>query len=279
VYTEHLRIPVGAGALHVERVGRGGPAVILLHGFGTCAFLWRAVAPRLAHAGCTVVAIDLLGHGESDRPPDVAFRLGAQADYVERALTALRLADATVVGEGMGAIVALLLAARHPRRVRRLALLEPPDPTDLPGPAIRAVQRTTALTALSSATLFGARPLLETLLAESLLRSAADSPPDERVVARYLAPYVGINGAAELLQLASAVMLTPDELQALGNVQGDVLLWVGGDSRSVAPREAQWRRWLPEARITLQRAPHRVGALAPEVAPTALATALQTWIT
>ena len=52
VYTEHLRIPVGSGALHVERVGRAGRAVVLLHGFGTCAFLWRAVAPQLAAARC-----------------------------------------------------------------------------------------------------------------------------------------------------------------------------------------------------------------------------------
>jgi pimeloyl-ACP methyl ester carboxylesterase len=61
MYTEHLRIPVGAGSLHVERVGRAGPAVVLLHGFGSCSFLWRAVAPRLADAGYTALAIDLLG--------------------------------------------------------------------------------------------------------------------------------------------------------------------------------------------------------------------------
>ena len=44
MYTEHLRIPVGVGFLHVERTGRGGPPVILLHGYGTCTFLWRAIA-------------------------------------------------------------------------------------------------------------------------------------------------------------------------------------------------------------------------------------------
>ena len=41
-----LRAPVGPGAMHVERYGHGGTAVILLHGFGTCNFLWRAIAPQ-----------------------------------------------------------------------------------------------------------------------------------------------------------------------------------------------------------------------------------------
>ena len=63
MYVEHLRIPIGSGALHVERVGRGGPPVVLLHGFGTCAFLWRRLSPALAMAGYTAIAIDLLGHG------------------------------------------------------------------------------------------------------------------------------------------------------------------------------------------------------------------------
>ena len=48
MYTEHLRIPVGAGAQHIERVGRGGKPIVLLHGFGTSAFF---VAESRAVAG------------------------------------------------------------------------------------------------------------------------------------------------------------------------------------------------------------------------------------
>jgi len=43
-----FRVPVGPGAMHVERFGFGGTPVVLLHGFGTSAFLWRHVAPMLA---------------------------------------------------------------------------------------------------------------------------------------------------------------------------------------------------------------------------------------
>src|ERR1041385_2049740 len=91
-----LRIPVGPGSMHVERYGHGGSPILLVHGFGTCAFLWREVGPVLASANRTAFAIDLFGYGESDRPFDAQFGIAAQSDYLDRALTALRLSKATV---------------------------------------------------------------------------------------------------------------------------------------------------------------------------------------
>src|SRR5882757_8825135 len=75
-----LRAPVGPGAMHVERYGHGGTAVILLHGFGTCNFLWRAIAPAITAAGHTAYSVDLLGHGQSDRPLDADFGIAPQAE-------------------------------------------------------------------------------------------------------------------------------------------------------------------------------------------------------
>ena len=275
MYTEHLRIPVGAGSLHVERVGRAGPAVVLLHGFGSCSFLWRAVAPRLADAGYTALAIDLLGHGESDRPVDVSYGLGAQAEYVERALTALRLSQVTIVGQDMGALVGLLVAAQRPERSARLALLEPLDPDDLPGPAIRSLQRTSALSALTANALFGARPLLE-----PFLRGAVADPSSmpDLLVARYLAPFVGSGGAAQLLHLASAITLSDDERQRLADVRGDVLLWSGSREADDAldARTARWRAVLPLAAVQ-PIASRPGGTLVAEEAPDDLVSALLAW--
>lgn len=276
MYTEHLRIPVGAGSLHVERVGRAGPAVVFVHGFGTCSFLWRAIAPRLADAGYTALSIDLLGHGESDQPTDASNELGAQAEYVERALTALRLAQVTVVGQDMGALVGLLLAAQRPERAVKLALLEPLDPDDLPGPAIRSLQRTSALSALTANALFGARPLLE-----PLLRNAVTDPANmpDLLVARYLAPFVGSGGAAQLLQGASAVTLSDDERQRLGDVRCDILLWTGAREASdnLVARIDRWRSVLPLASVH-PIAVRPCGALVAEDAPAALVAALLAWI-
>jgi len=282
VYTEHLRIPVDAGALHVERQGRAGPAIVLLHGFGTCAFLWRAVAPVLASAGYTVVSVDLLGFGESDRPVDANYSLSAQADYLERALTALRLGDVSVVGQDMGAVVALLLAAQSPRRVRRLALLEPIAPDALPGPAVRSLQRTSALSALSANSLFGARPLLEPMLSAAV--SNRERMP-ELLVMRYLAPWIGSNGAAELLQLASASSLVHDGERGdtdWSAVAGDVLLWCGGDtpprsSDEAVARTSAWRHQLPAARIRPLVTSRPPGLLVAEDTPAELAAALLAW--
>lgn len=78
-----------------------------------------------------------MGHGESDRPIDASDGLGAQAEYVERALTALHLAQVTIVGQDMGALVGLLVgllvASQRPEPSARLALLEPLDPTTCRG--------------------------------------------------------------------------------------------------------------------------------------------------
>src|SRR5213596_665262 len=112
-----LRAPVGSGAMHVERYGHGGTAVILLHGFGTCNFLWRAIAPNITSAGHTAYSVDLLGHGQSDRPMDADFGIAAQSEYLDAAMTVLRVSRAVVVGVDLGGDVAMKLAANRPERV------------------------------------------------------------------------------------------------------------------------------------------------------------------
>src|SRR5258708_22452530 len=114
-----LRIPVGPGSMHIERYGHGGAPIVLLHGFGTSSFVWREIAPDIALANRTAFAIDLFGHGESDRPFDADFGIAAQAELVDRALTALRLPMATGL--------ALPLARATP-----LPLAPPPPPPPHP---------------------------------------------------------------------------------------------------------------------------------------------------
>ncbi|MEO6567959.1 MAG: alpha/beta hydrolase [Opitutaceae bacterium] len=224
MYIEHLRIPVGAGALHVERVGRGGPPVVLLHGFGTCAFLWRSVAPRLANAGFVALSFDLMGYGESDRPEDSGYGVITQAEYLDRALTALRLPRAVIVAQDIGALVGVQLAARRPERVERLLLINPTEPDDLPGPPIRALQRAAARISLGAHGMFGAAQVLEPFLRESVADPQAMS---DLLIGRYTAPYVGDEGVSHLLQLARSLELEPDEQLQLGSVRAPVLIALG----------------------------------------------------
>lgn len=277
VYTEHLMIPVGPGRLHVERSGRAGPAVVLLHDFGASTFQWRWVAPALATQGYTVVAVDLLGFGESDRPVGALTAPGAQAELLERALTALRLSTVHLVGHGLGAVVALMLAAEHPQRVLRLGLIDPLDPDDLPGPAIRAMQRASGRAALSANTLFGARPLLEVLLAEGL---PEDHPQADRLLARTLAPFVGSDGMAELLQLGAAVALEAGERQRLREITAPVHVWLGhGDGERPGGSITRWRELLPASEVSEGETGQPVGAWLGETAPAPLTTALGAWLT
>jgi len=272
MYVEHLRIPIGAGSLHAERVGRGGAPVVLLHGFGTCAFLWRRLAPTLAMAGHTAVAIDLLGHGESDRPPDIPYGLEAQAEYLARAIAALRLPAVTLVGQDIGALVVLLLASTPGLRTESVVLLGPADPDDLPGSEIRAMQRAAAKIVLSANTLFGALPLLQPLLRAGV--TADDRMPD-RLVARYLAPFVGAEGLRDLLQRAGAVELSPEGRARLATVTAPVLVVEGGAD---TPRPSlSWPSVLSGTSVTVQRIPG-AGRLLPEDAPAELEAALTAWL-
>ena len=174
--TDSLRIPVGPGALHVERYGFGDRPVVLLHGFGTSAFLWRAVAPLLPLGKVTAYAIDLFGYGESDRSLDADYSIDAQVDYLDRALTVLRVAKADIVGLDFGAAVALALAARRPARVRTMVLINPADPARLRGSDLSELQRLAARLLLDSERgMLGATALLGPILEQGV--ATADRMP------------------------------------------------------------------------------------------------------
>jgi pimeloyl-ACP methyl ester carboxylesterase len=187
----------------VERYGLGGPAVLLVHGFGTNSFIWRNIGPSIALANLTAFAVDMFGHGASDRPMDADYGIAAQAEYLDRALTALRMARATVVGLDLGGAVALRFAAAHPERVEKLILVNPIAFDEIPGDDVKSLQKNTARFAFRiSRGIMGAAPLLRELLRNSV--SDPEKMP-EPLVARYLAPYVGKEGVDHLLRIARFV--------------------------------------------------------------------------
>lgn len=187
----------------MERFGHGGRAVLLIHGFATSSFLWRAVAPPIAAAGHTAYAVDLLGYGESDRPVEADYSIAAQTEYLARAMSVLRITGATVAGIGIGGGIAQRMAVLHPERVERLALVNSVAFDECPGRDVRSVQLGTARFAFRVAQgMLGAAPLLRRVLEGSVANP--DSMP-ARLVARYLAPYVGTEGVTHLLTLARAL--------------------------------------------------------------------------
>jgi pimeloyl-ACP methyl ester carboxylesterase len=258
----------------VERYGHGGAPIVLLHGFGTSSFVWRDVAPEIALANRTAFAIDLFGYGESDRPFDADFGIASQAELVDRALTALRLPKATVVGLDLGGAVALRLAASRPERVERLFLVNPIALDEIPAGDVTALQRNTARFALrASRGILGAAPML----GEVLRRSVADeSHMPDKLVARYLAPYVGAEGLNHLLLLARSIDDEDMEDAELGSLpQPAMIIWGEKDPWVDAAFPQKLADTLPGSRLV--RLPG-VGRLVPEEAPEELVSLLLEFI-
>ena len=269
-----LRVPVGPGAVHVERYGHGGVPIVLLHGFGTCTFLWRYVAPILAEAGHTAYAIDLFGHGESDRSPDADFGIAAQAEYLDAAMTALRLARATIVGVDLGGDVALRLAATRPDRVARLVLINVPAYDELPARDIGVMQRSTARFAFKvTRGVLGATTLLQPLLEGSV---ALPEHMPTRLLARYLAPFAGRDGVSHLLTLGAAIRRSDIEDLDLSDVRAPTLI-IRGDHDEWLSRDVANRLAADIPRATLHRIAG-VARLIPEESPDNLAEQLLEFI-
>ncbi len=110
--------------VHYEVVGRRGAPVIFLHSWlGS----WRYWLPTMEHAAerYRTFAIDFWGFGESDRR-DGAFSIAEYVDLVMRFMNQLGIARASVVGHGLGGMVALRAASQHPDRFTRLMIVSTP---------------------------------------------------------------------------------------------------------------------------------------------------------
>lgn len=106
----------------VYRTGGTGAVVLLVHGLAGSAETWSHVLPALAER-YTVVAPDLLGQGESDKPRG-DYSLGAHANMLRDLMDALGLARATLVGQSLGGGVVLQFAHQFPERCERLVLVD-----------------------------------------------------------------------------------------------------------------------------------------------------------
>jgi pimeloyl-ACP methyl ester carboxylesterase len=104
------------------RTAGSGPVILLIHGMAGRAATWQHVIPALARR-FTVVAPDLLGHGESGKPRRGEYALGAHANLLRDLLDVLGHETATFVGQSFGGGVAMQLAYQFPERCERLVLV------------------------------------------------------------------------------------------------------------------------------------------------------------
>lgn len=105
----------------IYRIAGSGPPVVLIHGMVNSSRHWEAVALRLADH-YTVVAPDLIGHGDSATPRG-DYSLGAHAASIRDLLVAIGVERASIVGHSLGGGVALQFFYQFPQRTERLALI------------------------------------------------------------------------------------------------------------------------------------------------------------
>jgi pimeloyl-ACP methyl ester carboxylesterase len=116
-----LRFRTIHGYRRAYRIAGSGPAILLIHGVGDNSAAWQPVHAKLARR-FTVVAPDLLGHGQSDKPR-ADYSVAAYANGMRDLLSVLGISKVTVVGHSLGGGVAMQFAYQFPHLVDRLILV------------------------------------------------------------------------------------------------------------------------------------------------------------
>lgn len=119
--TPQLQFRTVHGYRRAFRIAGSGPVILLIHGIGDNSTTWSMVQSRLAQR-FTVIAVDLLGHGESDKPR-ADYSVAAYANGMRDLMSVLDIERATVVGHSLGGGVAMQFAYQFPHLVERLVLV------------------------------------------------------------------------------------------------------------------------------------------------------------
>ena len=133
------REDVGGLTLTIRTLGSEGTPLVLLHGLGVSGQVWQGFG-RLLEPSVRLVAPDLRGHGESDKPSAGYL----PRDYVGDVAALLAHEPSrplAVLGHSLGAVVAAQLAAERPELISKLILLDPPFDPARPRQHIEQVER------------------------------------------------------------------------------------------------------------------------------------------
>ena len=116
-------VRAGGHVIAYQEAGpEGAPVVILLHGLASDADTWDKAIDLLADRGLRVLAVDLLGHGESDKP-DNDYLLVDFAESLAGFMDVLGIETATLCGHSFGGAIAMFFGTRYPDRVDRVVLV------------------------------------------------------------------------------------------------------------------------------------------------------------
>jgi pimeloyl-ACP methyl ester carboxylesterase len=235
VSEEFARRTVRAGghAIAYREAGPAdGPVVVLLHGLASDADTWDKALGPLAERHLRVLAVDLIGHGESDKP-SVEYLLSDFAHSLAEFLDALAIPTATLCGHSFGGAIAMYFGTRHPERVERVVLVSAGGL----GREVHPVLRAAALPVVAPVVLRAAtRPWLRRVYRHPRVHRALRLTPDNLINLRRAARALGTaSGQASFFASLRGVIAPSGqrtasaEMRAFAERVPMLLIWNEGD--------------------------------------------------
>jgi 2-hydroxymuconate-semialdehyde hydrolase len=114
-------LTISGHSMAYHREGKGEP-VLLVHGITTYSFIWRRIIPLLSPK-FDVIAVDLLGCGDSDKPLDISYAIKDHAARLHEFVTGLGLERFHFVGHDLGGGMGQIFAVRHPEMLYDLTVI------------------------------------------------------------------------------------------------------------------------------------------------------------
>jgi pimeloyl-ACP methyl ester carboxylesterase len=258
----------GGHAIAYQEAGPpDGPVVVLLHGLASDADTWdRAIGPLAAHE-LRVLAVDLIGHGQSDKP-DGSYLLADFAESLGHFLDAVGVPSATLCGHSFGGAIAMYFGTRHPERVERVVLVSAGGLGREVHPVLRAAALPVAPVVLRAAL----RPRLRRLYRRPGLHRALRLTPDNVTNLRRAARALGSEAGQASFFASLRGVFAPSgqraaskEMRAFAERVPMLLIWNEGDPViPLAHAEAHAARATPFSRLVVfpssGHEPHRRSA-------------------
>jgi pimeloyl-ACP methyl ester carboxylesterase len=267
----YLTLPAGERARVVEAGPLGGTVVVALHGWGASAYSFRRLLPLLDAAGMRAIALDLRGHGLSEKPMEPArYSAAGMARYVLDVLDVLGLESVVLVGQSMGGAIAIDTAVAAGARVRGVVLAAPVGFT--------AIRRIAVARAVRASRWISDR--VPRWMIRVILRRVYGTirPFEDRDIDEYWAPAQFRDWPHALFHLVNEFdwgMRPHDQLQAIG---GNVFALFGERDNLIPAARAVFRAgvFAPERVLVVPGSGHLIAEEAPEFIVRAIEVALGT---
>jgi pimeloyl-ACP methyl ester carboxylesterase len=240
-----------------------GPPVLLLHGLLSDSSTWAPAITALAAHGARVIALDLVGHGQSDKPP-IAYYLDDFAISVSTFLKHLDLGPLTVVGHSLGGAIAMEFAHFYPDQIGRLVLVSAGGL----GTRVHVILRAATLPGVGSFLRATVNPWTARLYARPELHRALRLPPDSVVNLARMGRSLLVERGRSTFVTAVRAVITPrgqiGDMVAHGFVRPELptlIVWSRGDPIIPVAHAIRAHGRLPNSRLEIfddaTHEPHR----------------------